>query len=43
MLEEFHVWKSFGKADYERLPARLVEAMLILDNELRMEQSDGDE
>jgi len=29
--------------DYETLPARSVEAMFILENELRMEQSDGEE
>ena len=42
LLEEYHVWKLFGRADYQCLPARLVEAMFILENELRMEQSDGE-
>lgn len=43
LLEEYHVWKLFGRTDYQRLPARLVEAMFILENELRLEQSDGEE
>jgi len=42
-LEEFHVWKLLGGTDYQRLPARSVEAMFILENELRMEQKDGEE
>ena len=41
LLEEYHVWKLFGRADYQCLPARSVEAMFILENELRTEQSDG--
>lgn len=43
LVEEFNVWKMFGTTDYVRLPARLVEAIFILENELRMEQRDGDE
>lgn len=43
LLEEYHVWKLFGRTDYEGLPARSVEAMFILESELRMEQSDGEE
>jgi len=40
LLEEYQVWKLFGRTDYKRLPARSVEAMFILENELRMEQTD---
>jgi hypothetical protein len=37
LLEEFHVWKLFGHHDYYVLPARLVEAIVTLENELRTE------
>jgi hypothetical protein len=42
LLEEFHAWKLFGGADYHGLPARTVEAICILENELRLERNDGD-
>lgn len=42
-IEEFHAWKLFGEIDYYRLPARLVEAMFILENELMLEQSNAQE
>jgi len=42
LLEEFHAWKLFGTLDYYRLPARLVEAIFVLENELRSERGDGD-
>ena len=37
MIEEFHVWKLFGASDVHALPARLVEAIFVLENELRSE------
>ena len=37
LLEEFHVWKLFGCSDFYNLPARSVEAICVLENELRME------
>lgn len=36
-IEEFQGWRLFGHQDYRSLPARLVEAMFVLENELRME------
>lgn len=41
LLEEFHSWKLFGTADWHRLPARLVEAIFVLENELRSEAIDA--
>jgi hypothetical protein len=41
LLEEFHAWKLFGATDFYQLPARTVEAILILENELRLERNDG--
>jgi hypothetical protein len=41
LLEEFHAWKLFGACDYYRMPARLVEAIFVLENELRSENSDA--
>lgn len=37
LLEEFHAWKLFGHQDYTRLPARVVEAIAVLENEWRTE------
>ena len=37
LLEEFHVWKLFGHRDCYELPARTVEAISILESELKME------
>jgi hypothetical protein len=42
LLEEYHAWKLFGSADVYRLPARVVEALFVLENELRSEQNDGE-
>jgi hypothetical protein len=42
MIEEFHVWKLFGATDAYRLPARLVEAIFVLENELRSERNDAE-
>jgi hypothetical protein len=41
LLEEFHVWKLLGAASFYDLPARLVQAIFILENELRAESNDG--
>lgn len=42
-LEEFYAWKLLGFLDYREMPARLVEAIFILENELRTEISSGKE
>jgi hypothetical protein len=41
LLEEFHAWKLLGAGDCYRLPARLVEAIFVLENELRTAATDG--
>jgi hypothetical protein len=41
MLEEFHAWKLFGTTELYQLPARLVEAIFVLENELRSERNDA--
>lgn len=41
LLEEFHAWKLFGAGSFYDLPARLVEAIFVLENELRAESNDG--
>ena len=41
LLEEFHAWKLIGMRDVYELPARLVEAICVLENELRAERVDG--
>lgn len=41
LLEEFHVWKLLGAGNVHDLPARLVEAIFVLENELRAENNDG--
>jgi hypothetical protein len=38
LLEEFHAWKLIGAGDVYRLPARTVEAIFILENEVRSEK-----
>jgi hypothetical protein len=35
LLEEFHAWKLVGAKNVYDLPARVVEAIFILENELR--------
>jgi len=42
LLEEYYAWKLFGTTDYYRLAARLVEAIFVLENELRSEQNDAE-
>ena len=41
LLEEFHAWKLLGAGSYYDLPARLVHAIFILENEVRAESNDG--
>jgi len=41
-LEEFHAWKLFGARSVDELPARLVEAIFLLENELRTESNNGE-
>ncbi len=41
LLEEFHAWKLCGAGSVYELPARLVEAIFVLENELRAENNDG--
>jgi hypothetical protein len=41
LLEEFHAWKLLGAGGVYEMPARLVEAIFVLENELRMENNDG--
>jgi hypothetical protein len=38
LLEEFHAWKLMGVSDVYRLSARVVEAIFVLENELRSEK-----
>jgi hypothetical protein len=38
LLEEFHAWKLMGLSNFLELPARLVEAIVILENELTLEK-----
>ena len=42
MLEEFNAWKLFGTSDCYSLPARTVEAISVLENELRSERDDAE-
>jgi hypothetical protein len=41
LLEEFHAWKLLGAGNVYELPARLVEAIFVLENELRAENNNG--
>jgi hypothetical protein len=41
LLEEYHAWKLFGAAGWWDLPSRLVEAIFVLENELRSERGDA--
>jgi hypothetical protein len=43
LLEEFHVWKLFGTTNPYELPARVVEAICILENERRSETQNGEQ
>ena len=39
LLEEFHAFRVFGRADVYQLPARLVDAICVLEQEVRSEQT----
>jgi hypothetical protein len=41
LLEEFHAWKLLGVDNVYDLPARMVEAIFVLENELRTASNDG--
>ncbi len=41
LLEEFYAWKLLGVGSVYNLPARLVEAIFVLEKELRTEINDG--
>ena len=41
LIEEFHAWRLLGATSAYDLPARVVEAFFILENELRAELNDG--
>jgi hypothetical protein len=41
LLEEYNAWKLCGAQNVFDLPARLVHAIFILENELRAEGNDG--
>jgi hypothetical protein len=41
LLEEFHAWKLCGGGSVYDLPARLVEAIFVLEHELRTARDDG--
>jgi hypothetical protein len=41
LLEEFHAWKLLGAGSVYDLPARLVEAIFVLESELRAESNNG--
>jgi hypothetical protein len=41
LLEEFHALKLLGAGNVYELPARLVEAIFVLENELRAENNNG--
>lgn len=41
LIEQFHIWKLFGTRDVYLLPARVVEAIFILEKELKAESNNG--
>ena len=43
LLEEYYVWKLLGRSDCYDLPARLVEAIFVLENEVREERNHAEE
>ena len=42
LIEEFFTWRMFGGADYKELPARNVDAFVLLEREWQKERRDGD-
>jgi hypothetical protein len=43
LLEEFAIFRRFGRVDGGTLTARQAEAFIILDHELAMEMKDGEQ
>lgn len=43
LLEAFHAWKLMGAGGFDYLPARIVDAIVTLENELRTETRNGEE
>ena len=43
LLEEYYTWKLLRPADCSELPARLVDAIFVLENELTMERDHAEE
>ncbi len=43
LLDEFQAWKLFGVRDHYALPAKLVDAIFILENEIRTEMRNAQE
>ena len=43
MLDEFQTWKVFGVKDHNLLPAKLVDALFILESELKTEMRNAQE
>jgi hypothetical protein len=43
LIEQFNVWKLAGGSEFSAWPARVVEAMCILEQELRQEARHGNE
>ena len=41
LLEEFRVWKIMGLTNFHKLPARLVDAILVLERELAVERKNA--
>ena len=39
LLEEFYAWKLLGTSDYNQMPARVAEAIFILENETILENT----
>ena len=42
-VEEYAIFAAFGKADFQELPARLVDALLTLRAEEIQERNDGEQ
>ena len=42
LLEEFHAWKLLGGGNLYEWPARVVHAIFVLENELRLEGSNAE-
>lgn len=42
LLEQFYAWKLFGNTDPQELPARTVDAFVVLEKELMEERANGE-